>query len=175
LVIIDGHAGAPESDVPAEEAAAVMTALFARDLAARSGEEAETPDEALAHLGPDELLQHLLDEGRRGAAETPGPEQSRMHAWRRVFAHNVRANARYRPAPYAGPITLMRSSDEGKDPLEQELSWKRLAGEGVEVQDLPGDHHSLLRAPHVRLLAQRLTECLERARAARERETRRPA
>ena len=175
LVVIDGYAGNPEGPLPAEEAAAVMTALFARDLAAISGEGPVMPDESLAAMEPDEQLQHLLEEGRKSAAVTPDTELPRLRALREVFASNLRANASYRPEPYAGPIVLLRSEDPGKDPVDQERSWKRLAGDAVEVHDLAGDHYSLLRAPHVQRLAERLKEYLERARASEEAEAKRRA
>jgi amino acid adenylation domain-containing protein/non-ribosomal peptide synthase protein (TIGR01720 family) len=168
LAIIDGYVGTPEGLLPPEEAAAVMTALFARDLAAASGEGLVTPDEALAGMGPDELLQHLLEEGRRAATVTPDTELPRLRALRQVFESNVRANAKYRPEPYAGPLVLFRTTDPGKDPLEQEHGWRRLAVDGVEVHDLPGDHYSLLRAPHVQHLAEQLKEYLERIRTEEE-------
>ncbi|HEY0093842.1 MAG TPA: alpha/beta fold hydrolase, partial [Archangium sp.] len=168
LVVIDGYAGNPEGPLPAEDAAAMMTALFARDLAAISGEGPVTPDESLAAMEPEEQLQHLLEEGRKSAAVTPDTELPRLRALREVFASNLRANARYCPEPYAGPIVLLRSGDPGKDPVDQERSWKRVGRSGVEVHDLPGDHYSLLRAPHVQRLAERLKEYLERAPASQE-------
>ncbi|MFE8600248.1 amino acid adenylation domain-containing protein [Archangium violaceum] len=166
LTIIDGYAGFPEGLLPPEDTAAVMTALFARNLAAISGEDVGTSNEALEGMGPDEQLQHLLDEGRKSSVVTPDTELTRMRALRQVFANNVQAGAKYRPRPYSGPVTLLRASESGNDPVAQAESWKRVAGEGVQVHDLPGDHYSVLRAPHVQLLAQRLQEVLEHLRSA---------
>ncbi|RYZ35737.1 MAG: non-ribosomal peptide synthetase, partial [Myxococcaceae bacterium] len=156
VAIIDGHAGAPESSLPPEDTNAIMTALFARDLAAISGEPPPASDAALAELEPEALLQQLLEEGRRSAAVPPDTELPRLRALRQVFESNLRATTAYRPQPYTGPLVLFRSSDPGKDPLAQEQSWRQVAPDHLEVQDLPGDHYSLLRAPHVQTLATRL-------------------
>jgi thioesterase domain-containing protein/acyl carrier protein len=175
LAVIDGYAGAPEGLLPPEDAAAVMTALFAQHLAAVTGEGTMMPDEALAGMEPEQMLQHLLEEGRKSAAVTPDTELPRLRALRQVFASNQRASAAWRPGPYAGSIELFRTTDPGKDVADQERSWKQLARDGVVVHDLSGDHYSVLRAPHVQVLARLLKESLARIRTGEEEQAKRHA
>ena len=67
-----------------------------------------------------------------------------------VFRANSLALSRYRPRPYAGRITLLRAGAAGDG------GWDALASE-AKVRAIPGDHFSLLREPHVAVLAAILT------------------
>jgi thioesterase domain-containing protein len=40
------------------------------------------------------------------------------------------------------------------------LGWQKLCTEPVDVHFVPGGHHTLLRDPHVRLLAETLEACI---------------
>jgi thioesterase domain-containing protein len=63
----------------------------------------------------------------------------------------------YRPRPYRGHVTVFRARTR---PLLRyhgwDLGWSRLAGEGVEVVPVPGNHLSMLAAPNVATLARAL-------------------
>ncbi len=48
--------------------------------------------------------------------------------------------------------------------IDPQLGWGRLAAGGVDVRELPGQHLSIFQDPHVRVLAEKLAECLEIAR-----------
>jgi amino acid adenylation domain-containing protein len=77
----------------------------------------------------------------------------------------LRAAARYKPGVYDGKLTLLRAKDIDT-PLQRvgvELGWSGLARGGIQVFDVPGDHHSLAHEPHVATLAARLRDCLEAA------------
>jgi thioesterase domain-containing protein len=41
--------------------------------------------------------------------------------------------------------------------------WQTLAPNGVEVHEIPGDHINIIKEPHVRSLAEKLSECLIKA------------
>jgi amino acid adenylation domain-containing protein len=77
-------------------------------------------------------------------------------------AHQV-AHSRYVMRRYDGAVTLfvpfdpsLRSSEDPK------ADWQEYAPH-VEVEEIPGDHLTLLDEPHVGVLAQRLALCLEKA------------
>ena len=44
------------------------------------------------------------------------------------------------------------------------LGWGQYASTPVEVSDIPGDHLSILKQPHVQVLAKKLAISLEQAR-----------
>ena len=49
--------------------------------------------------------------------------------------------------------------------IDPQLGWGRLAPGKVEVYELTGEHTSIFREPNVLRLAEKLTACLEGARA----------
>jgi amino acid adenylation domain-containing protein len=76
-------------------------------------------------------------------------------------AHRV-ANGRYAMQRYDGRVTLFAPSDLSLRGAEDpRAAWKEFASD-VEVQEAPGDHHTMLDEPYVRVLAERLHDCLER-------------
>jgi amino acid adenylation domain-containing protein len=80
-----------------------------------------------------------------------------------------RAEARYRPRVYPGRVTLFRPSDAGIRASDggPEFGWAGFASEGVQVEEIPGNHDTLLREPHVAVLAQKLTRCVSGSKAGR--------
>ncbi len=68
----------------------------------------------------------------------------------------------YVARPYPGRITLFRAEDRlgghARDPF---LGWQQVARGGLDVHEVPGNHGTLIREPHVRVLAQRLRACLD--------------
>ncbi len=77
---------------------------------------------------------------------------------------NIRANSRYVAKAYPGRITLFWATERLAESSDPRLSWKELAGAGLEVREVPGDHLSMMREPHVQVLAQQLKACLDAAR-----------
>jgi acyl transferase domain-containing protein/thioesterase domain-containing protein len=71
---------------------------------------------------------------------------------------------------YPDKATLFRaeiqSADQGVGfvPPDWDLGWGKLATGGLEIQPVIGDHISMFREPQVQVLAQKLQDCLIRAR-----------
>jgi len=67
---------------------------------------------------------------------------------------------------YPGQVTLFRASDrpapEGWE-VDPKMGWDSLVAGGLDIQDVPGDHDSMFREPHVQVLAEKLRRCLEKA------------
>jgi aspartate racemase len=57
---------------------------------------------------------------------------------------------------------------------DPEKGWGRLAAEGLDIRLVPGNHLGMLQEPHVRVLAEQLRACMNKARTEAER-TRLPA
>jgi len=85
-----------------------------------------------------------------------------------VARSSYRAAVRYRAPASDVRVTLFRARDRNvvatRDPL---LGWGPLAGGGVEVHEIPGQHHTMTEPPHVHELAATLQQCLDRATAQR--------
>ncbi|UCE20074.1 MAG: AMP-binding protein [Gemmatimonadota bacterium] len=79
----------------------------------------------------------------------------------RVDRANNRALRKYRPQCYSGRLVHFLVSQ----PLvsvspDSRKKWETYARGGLEVHTIPGDHHTVLREPHVHLLAKKLKEYL---------------
>jgi len=111
--------------------------------------------EALAGLEPRERLRRLFELARGEGLLPPGLELGALEEHFELFRHDLRAAAGYRPAPYDGPVLLLRSRES-----EGDLGWGELAGGGLEIEDLPGDHFSILEPPAVEMLARELSSRL---------------
>ena len=57
-----------------------------------------------------------------------------------MFKNNLHALLLYKPAPYGGRLTLIKSSDHHSDPM---LGWSGLGAE-VETHEMEGDHYSIV-------------------------------
>jgi aspartate racemase len=96
---------------------------------------------------------------------------------RRVFVPeaNMQAKRAYTPQVYSAErdrLILFRATEpavfskrylptledwKNRDPLH---GWGELAGAGLEIHDVPGDHYSIFAQPHVQTLATKLRACL---------------
>ena len=68
--------------------------------------------------------------------------------------------AHYKAKPYSGRITLFLSGEEFDYSKSLRKAWARLAAGELEVIIVPGDHHTMINEPHVRVLAARIKERL---------------
>jgi acetoacetyl-CoA synthetase len=87
---------------------------------------------------------------------------------RRPIAANYLAIRRYRIKPYAGDAVLFAAGRypwERADALE---GWRALIGGSLRVRTIPGVHHEIVDEPHVRILAQELSDALGESRAGLE-------
>jgi thioesterase domain-containing protein len=79
------------------------------------------------------------------------------------------ASATYQPEAYPGKIILFHALYDSNFRPSTEAGWQQLAMDGLEVHEIPGDHFSILKEPHVGQLAQTLTAAIDgalRVRAA---------
>ena len=84
---------------------------------------------------------------------------------KRVNRNNMRALRRYIPKPYPGRVTLLWADERPADPTDRRLGWRALASGGLDVRVIPGDHSSMMKEPHVQVLAQELRSALDAARS----------
>lgn len=81
-----------------------------------------------------------------------------------VLEANLEALKTWEPPVYAGRIVLLRSADRSVDlQFDPRLGWERKATGGVTMIDIPGEHATMLREPNVRLVAERVADCVRAA------------
>jgi len=75
---------------------------------------------------------------------------------------NFAAVKDYVPQTYAGNVTLFLAADLTAD-YDLHDGWRELVEGRVELHEITGNHINIIKDPHVRLLAEKLRSCLERA------------
>ena len=117
----------------------------------------------LADLPADEQLPYLFEHARKvGVVDNETPDTlivQILEDLKRLFHHHVTLANDYSLQSYAGTITMFRPDDA---PVEVEISpdrgWKSFAN--VVVESVPGQHHSMVKRPHVDVLAEKLTRII---------------
>ncbi|MEM1117839.1 MAG: condensation domain-containing protein [Bacteroidota bacterium] len=120
-----------------------------------------------------ELPLHIAVQARRARATVHKAAERRRWAragtrelreWEAMETH-LKAWDAYRPTPYPGPVTLLRSSawSSWDDKWWHVPVWTELAEGGVEVHTVPGNHETMLHEPYVQALADQVRACLDGA------------
>jgi amino acid adenylation domain-containing protein len=81
----------------------------------------------------------------------------------RVFYANSQAVLDYVPQAYSSRIHLFRTTAQSSIGEDPSLSWDRLAEGGTQIHHLPGNHLTMLRKPHIQVLASQLKACINKA------------
>jgi thioesterase domain-containing protein len=111
------------------------------------------------------------------------PRKMKSHVWRHIYSSfanlgrplpralqdikelNSLAVREYVPQVYDGHVTLFWASSDLRASVDFVEGWRALAGGGIEVHEIPGSHLDIVKEPHVRELAKKLSGCLGRAQA----------
>ncbi|MHB1423438.1 MAG: amino acid adenylation domain-containing protein, partial [Gemmataceae bacterium] len=123
--------------------------------------------EELDRLGPEEQLPYLWNHVRKlGLVDDDTPlslVQKILDDLKRLFHAHIKLGSDYELRAYPGRLTLFRPA-EAPVPVRTALdrNWGKLAA-GVEVNFVPGQHHSMVKEPHVQVLARQLGQCLRQA------------
>ncbi|MEH2434859.1 MAG: amino acid adenylation domain-containing protein [Nostoc sp.] len=81
----------------------------------------------------------------------------------RVFYANSQAVLNYVPQVYPKRINLFRTKVQLKVAEgEPSMGWDELAVGGTEIHHIPGNHLTMLRKPHIQVLAAQLRGCIEK-------------
>ncbi len=121
----------------------------------------------LDRMGPEEQLPYLWDHVRKLGLvddDTPLPlVQQILDDLKRLFHAHIKLGSDYALRPYPGRLTLFRPS-ESPVPVQTapDRNWGKLAA-AVEVHFVPGQHHTMVKEPHVQVLAEKLRQCLRQA------------
>ena len=139
---------------------------FVRDLAGRAGRALTIDAGDLERLGSEEQLQFVIERALAAKVLSGDIDVAEIRRlFTDVFKPNVEAVVAYQPQPYRGRMMLARAAERigaYATAVESDaLGWEGLALGGVEVQDVPGNHYTIVQEPHVRILGDRLREYLD--------------
>jgi amino acid adenylation domain-containing protein len=91
----------------------------------------------------------------------------RLNQRRSLWSEAYWPDKQFVPPQFCGRVTLFKRPEQPyfyvRDP---EMGWGARAKGGVDVQVLPIHHAEMLHEPHVRILAHRLRDCLQRYQAS---------
>jgi thioesterase domain-containing protein len=125
--------------------------------------------EDLRLLGPDEQLRHFLDVLLRADIVPPGAALDHARRHIKAYKGDLNAMSRYAPCLYPGRLILFRAGERvpcstGEAELgadeDPTLGWGAFSSQPVTIHEVPGNHQTMVRAPHVQILADRLRRCL---------------
>lgn len=163
VVLIDSrspHLNEGRTDVDAEQENSLL-AGFIQDLCGLYGTELPFSLDSLREPDTESLLNYVLEQVEKLdllPAETGLAQLSRFI---RIFKSNRQALRTYMPSDYRGKVLLLRAGDVAAQGAPgSDLGWKRIAAQ-MEIQEIPGDHYSIIAEPHVQTLAQQLKTYLD--------------
>ena len=164
LALIDSRApgSLPASAAPVEGTS--LVAMLARELGGASGGTGVidgTGDLGLPET--DSSIDRVLARARARGLLPPEIGQAEVRRLLEVLRANLRALHAYLPGSYPGPVTLFRAAGATAPQPDPTCGWRSLATGGVEVHEVPGDHYSIVREPHVRVLSDLLRTRLDDA------------
>ncbi|OYD97754.1 non-ribosomal peptide synthetase [Nostoc sp. 'Peltigera membranacea cyanobiont' 210A] len=82
----------------------------------------------------------------------------------RVFYANSQAVLNYVPQAYPKRINLFRTKVQSSIVKEDpSMGWDQIIVGGTEIHHIPGNHLTMLRKPHIQVLAAQLRACIEKA------------
>jgi amino acid adenylation domain-containing protein len=165
LALLDVEAGELDEDQDARHPAE----LFIEDWASQFGKQVTFSEKRFQQLARDGILtdeqtDYVLEQARMAELIPPDVGALQIRDLSRVYMANARAARSYVPHVYPGQVTLLKASERPPETArDRALGWNELSAGGVEVHVVPGNHYTMLRQPHVQVLAARLRACLDEA------------
>jgi amino acid adenylation domain-containing protein len=85
-----------------------------------------------------------------------------------ILDANTKTHNQYTYQVYPGSMTLLRTDDKNRDEAEGMqydplFGWGEVISGEIDVHHIPGSHYTLLEEPNVKVLAEKLQLCLEKA------------
>jgi amino acid adenylation domain-containing protein len=174
LVVLLDSVAPGDCDRVAEEDAAPL-ASFALNLGVPMELLAAAPEHIL-RSSRDEQLEWVLDQARRSQVLPADMNIKELRRSFDLYLADIRAVENYRPPASSIPLVLLRAENAGclnldvrdgeREELETTPGWSRLTTDKLDLQRVPGDHLTMMRAPHVAALAEILREVFARAEQA---------
>ncbi|NEO91123.1 MAG: SDR family oxidoreductase, partial [Moorea sp. SIO3G5] len=132
------------------------------------GEAVKVDPETLQSIGEEQQLNYLLERLRIAGFKLSQDELKRIF---QVYKANVQADVDYVPQEsYPTSITFFRAMETevfeatlGETTILEDPTWGwgEISAEPVTIYEIPGNHFTMMREPHVQVLAQTLRTCLE--------------
>lgn len=118
--------------------------------------------EELSELPPEEQLPFLWDHAKKlGVLDDNSPPEvvaQSLEDLQGLFSHHVECSSKYKLAPLPIDVTLFRPTDTPQEiEVAHDRGWGNLVSK-VNVDFVPGHHHSMVQSPNVEQLAKKIAE-----------------
>ena len=134
---------------------------FIAELGKAFGQHGDISLRDLQALEPDDRVCQVLKQGR-ALGIIDKAEVAQLELIFDVFKANLQAASTYAPRAYPQKITIFKASGNLASEASPRLESSDLIPGGIEKYAVPGEHFTMLKEPHVRVLAARLKVCLDR-------------
>ncbi len=157
LALLDARIPSTTENVAGEDFEAMLMADVIRYFGLSSD-----ISESLALLPQDELLERVLEQGKRAGLIPADIEAAQAHRLIELCKSDFRASRNYVLHRYPGRATLFKASENPSlNPIDPTLGWSDWAEGGVDIQIVPGNHATMVYKPNVETLARKLAACIE--------------
>ena len=80
---------------------------------------------------------------------------------------DIYARSHYQPQVYTGEVTLIQATNPKQFIfyrfVDPEVAWRKLLGENLQVEIIPGEHYAIFTEQYIGTLAEKLKYCLDKA------------
>jgi thioesterase domain-containing protein len=129
------------------------------------GDDVDLSEQHLRSLSAEDRLHHLMSKSKEVDLLPPDFTIAETRRLITMFWMNTEAVHVYEPKPYPGKVTLFFAKEKTEaiaevtsdDPTH---GWSSLAGD-VTVLDADGNHHTMMRKPHVTKIGARMRELID--------------
>ncbi len=125
-----------------------LLAAFAVNLGISANLLSAAPEELL-RWETQRQLSWVLDQAGRAHVLPPDVSIEDLHHWFDLYLADIEAIENYQPQATPIPLLLLRAAEEA----EMTEGWSQLSAK-LEVHNVPGDHFTMMRPPHVSTLAE---------------------
>jgi thioesterase domain-containing protein/acyl carrier protein len=118
--------------------------------------------EKLRQLTPNEQITKILTEAKTDGKLPYDYEESGLMRLLAVFKANEKAMSEYSPSAYPGRLLFFRARESwnGNGSYHPEFFWTEFAGEGIEINTVPGNHITMNYGENVLPMAKRIGMCI---------------
>jgi aspartate racemase len=165
LVLMDTFAPAALAEEEFDDALALS--WFGRDLGMPAGKRLSVPAEELRGLPAEEAFGRVLAKAKEEEVLPQEAEAAQLSRYFHCYLANSVALLAYEPRTYAGRVVLLRARDEeDKHHLGPTRGWDAFTAGEIAVEEVPGDHATMVFEPNLKVLAERLRAAIDAARQA---------
>ncbi|MBU7586865.1 MAG: amino acid adenylation domain-containing protein [Nostoc sp. TH1S01] len=161
LVLLDSRmpTGTPNLDD------AMLLSWFVRDLGGRFAKTLTVPYNQPQKLGSDEGLHYIIEEAIKANILPPDVSLTQVQRLLNIFKANTRSMWSYKAKVYPNRITFFQPNDIFSEDFanfyDHTSGWSKFISEQIEINNVPGNHYTMLLKPHVTFLAEKLRHCFD--------------